>query len=436
MALNTLPTYPTYAPAAQAKPGSPKPDMTKPGTMFAVDDFSAPDSHGNSVVQAARQGGFRGPVVELQENTSDKVFLSGRAQKDMQAMDQPDVPADTFTKKLKDYDTTQEVGLLNLATDGLQQVENKGGNQGSTNLSLGTSKASIVKGEYDQIMDGYQMDSPPSGARVTPMGIQTTPPSDEQMQAYNAKERAKQQLTANAINAFGLDGVKLGNPDPTISGPQRAKLQQGLINQANQAIDGNTEIQAAKGKYNQAIDTLADRHESVNVASGNEGTDQHDLEALDAPPAQNTKPGAPQPKTPKLTVPADFDVNVLSSPKARMIGAVGVLPANPWAPGPDPNSATTVAPYTSSNPGMTRFGPGVLVTPDNASDGTSIATPYNAALDTAVLGSNPKMSIEQANDFEQKSFTKQIPNNGHPVSELDMTKVTAYEQTHDAPPAN
>jgi hypothetical protein len=399
-ALQNYQLRPQSQPAAQAPPPTSPPPK---GSLFIADHFQTmpfrAQQHGDIAAQSARTEGFKGPIIQDELAQGDNVSLSQESANDTNTLDSQNLAPSKFLSALKDYDATGEEGILDQGTAEMHKLSSEGANHSALNISYGDSKANTVKSEYNQIHDALN-----PTAKISP---------DQQ--------KANAAFTQNASRAFGVNPNSLSDHDPKVAGAAKAKLQQGLIDQANAAEDGNPAIAKAKSSYNQAVGALASKDVAVDVSAGNDGEVLRNFKLDDDGAGNNLK------------VPPDFTNNNMTNSQTRVLGAEGDIKV----PGDGSGSA---AAYSSPNTHLTRYAHGVTkMPPDYAgdvitADGTSFASPRNAAVDAAVLGST-NLNVNDANTFIQNNLTKTIPNHGNPVTELDGKKAAVYMNTHDTNPS-
>ena len=121
-----------------------------------------------------------------------------------------------------------------------------------------------------------------------------------------SQEQAKTSLRNQAL-AFGLDPNKILSEDPKVSGPERQKLVQGLINVTSNTIEKSPDIQNSKKGFDQAVKDFEANNNSVVIAAGNEG--QH-LERLSKTIGDR-----------ELKLPSDFTKNILENEDVTSVGA-------------------------------------------------------------------------------------------------------------------
>jgi hypothetical protein len=265
-------------------------NLRQRGTLIVLDNFATAESHGQGVVKSARDEGFRGQVIEFPLPSADRISLTRRTATDLALLKRTGISPQKFRATLKDFDTAQQVGVLNQATADLRRMCSLGVNHSAINISYGASKAILVEHE-NQLLD--------------------------------------KGLLGSAAAAFGVEGTN------------RVKLEQGLIDVANQASDGNREIAQAKASYDRAVLALAANHVAVDVSAGNDATIESDMAAGNAAGTG-------------ITTPANFHENLLGNALTRVIGAEGQLDASGSESGEG-----IVANYSSPSTFLTRYAHGM-----------------------------------------------------------------------------
>ncbi len=238
-------------PAELKRPPAVKPE---PGTLVVIDSFSTMpefENHGDQALRAARQHGFKGPTQKV--SLGQEAVLRGMEQKSGQPsvyqklgsirteLSQPCVTPQRTRELLKQEALYQQVSLLGDATAELDQLKASGLKNSAVNLSYGTSPKHIASSKYGEIAQ-----APPN-------------PSPFQFDHHNS----------NVMSALGVTPQNLRHPDPKISGPERARLQQGLIDLA-ESSSSHPELKQAKSEYLKAVKALESQKNSVVVSSGNQ----------------------------------------------------------------------------------------------------------------------------------------------------------------------
>ena len=135
----------------------------------------------------------------------------------------------------------------------------------------------------------------------------------EAQQAWDPKSSASEReygrgFVTNYARAFHLDPGKILSPNPSISGPERARFQTQLLAQVDAAGKGDPQLDAARNRYTASVHQAAQDHVSVVVSAGNEGRLAAQL------PGTRALRARPSPPTP-------FQ-NVLETPETFNVGAV------------------------------------------------------------------------------------------------------------------
>ena len=326
------------------------PSAADRGALVIEDTFKpSPElgglAHGDLVKGAAQQTGFQGKIFErtapLQAPENDQY----RAANDL--MHQSGLPRDQFLKAFRDRTSSDDISFLRDQTAELNRLRQSGFHDGAVNYSQGSSKENDVSNDIRELRQSLH---PADSATA-----------DEKQRLAN--------LSDNYGRAFGVEPAKLAQESKE-GHEQWSKLEQGVVDQVNQARDGNTDLKQAKSDYDQASARLARKNVSIAVAGENGGRDMARFAQL----GNGTAP----------KIPADYYQNPLSNSSSLTVGATGSLQSAPGA-------KEAIAPYNSPvkdsvlADGRIGFG-------GQAQQGTSFATPRVAATLAQLHGDYPDNS--------------------------------------------
>jgi hypothetical protein len=274
----------------------------------------------------------------------------------------------------------REDGLRN-TVDVLTELKDGGMKNSAINLSLGSGPAFEVSQQYDVLQRSWNG------------------PANE-MQA------SRQNLTMYA-KALSLDETRLLHPDPKIHGPERTKLQQGLVDMSIE-VDKQPGLAQAKEQYDKVVKELAAQKVSVVVSAGNHGgwAERH---------AGDRAGGS-------VKLPDGFYDNMLSSPDAVTVGGVFRDPNKPETlrVAENSNGSGNVSVYANSEVtvrqnGTTRYG------------GANTAAPRVASSLAALHAKYPDKSNKECLDMLLAQGCDTVP--GPPdVPNLNPGKVTTLTQ--------
>jgi len=199
---------------------------------------------------------------------------------------------------------------------------------------------------------------------------------------------------------------KLHHPDPNTNGPERAKLQQGLIDLAEASSD-HPQLKQAKQRYRKDVQALGAQHNSVVVSSGN----QEQVADKLAQDANGIRPRIDPSK----------NVNVLVNSEVTTVGATRW-----WSK--DGQLSEHLAGYSNRSSEVDLYASGSVPSrnrPDGPPDkGTSFAAPRVTAAMAAKHRAHPHLNSRQIEDLVKQSLTHQTQ--GEPV--LNYEKTAAYLQ--------
>ena len=351
------------------------------GSLIISDGFipSSSDSasHGETVAQSARFDGFRGPVrtLAMASSTTDSQRLK-EAEDGFYNFDS--TPEETRSN-IGSYAQASATHVLNTEIQMVQKATDSGAKNSALNLSQGRSRADISTSIYSKAASSWAD------------GLD----ADQQKFAEGVSQKF--------ADAYGLDMAKLSSKDPKISGPERQKLQEGIIGTVDSSINDSPQVSAAKKRFATEVNRFESNNNSVVISSGNEG----DL--------INTLKKDASGLTPR-NLPKNFDTNLLDTPQATMVGATR------WFE--NENGLTErVANYSSVQSGVDIFASGSVATKVSGradTFGTSFAAPRVAATMATLHKLNPSMSSSQIENLMKSSLTHNLNSgNGSQVDVLD-----------------
>lgn len=228
--------------------------------------------------------------------------------------------------------------------------------------------------------------------------------------AWNPNAQAKHQqegevAAKNLATAYGLDYSRLSSSDPKVSGQERSRLQQAIMNGVESGFTGSPEVAKATKDFATAVGRFESGHNSVVIAAGYSGNVLSKLEK----DANGCPPGK---------VPADFDNSFLDTPEATLVGATH------WRSSGG-QLTESVADFSGNNSGNDLYASGSvgLKQPKSAETfGTSFAAPRVAATMATLHRQNPNMSSSQIEGLMMSNFTEQLYTGNGPIAVLDHQK--------------
>lgn len=305
----------------------------QPGSLVVLDQFFAPSSgvptHGNMVTATARGEGFQGPLLELdatfslQSQTAAKLEAVAAAEQVFQSAQ----TGGEVRQSLRDLSALKRAYALERSAESLEQLAQSGLRQSAVNLSLGHNAADETRRLLQRTLDGTQQ----SGT-----------------------------VLVQLIRGFCSDPQSLIDERPEVNGPARAQMV-GELSEWLQATTSDPRWQAAKSRYDEAVERLEQNHNSVVVAAGNEGDSAEFFRQW----CSGQSPASP----------AGFENNDLSNSQVTVVGA--------WENGQR-------ADYTSHDGEIDVFAAGNSLLGDDK--GTSFAAPRVAAQLARLHGEDPTLS--------------------------------------------
>lgn len=387
MAISPFPPFlppetPLPSPALnRARPSNPLPEtpQTPPaGSLVIVDSFVEDDrgpGHGNVAAFAARQQGFRGNIY-AEPIGGDHPNQTSVAWQARAVLNYPQSPELT-RQAVQGYSRYHQRELLEDVTGDLNKLRDRGLHDSAVNVSYGVSPMRVANDLLRDVRDGTHPMSPHF------------------------------QMSQNILQAFDIDAARLASPDPQVSGPERHRLQQALL-EATQRGAESPDVQQARTEYQEAVRSLQARHNSVVVSAGNDqevaadwAREAHGIQPVAGPTANR---------------------NVLAQPEVTTVGATQWLRA--------PNGLRErVAPYSNQDPEVDVYASGAV---GNGADvnrrhvsGTSYASPRVAAAEATLRGNHPGASSQQIRNLMNNRLTHSLPN-PQGVSVLDYERAELY----------
>jgi hypothetical protein len=212
----------------------------------------------------------------------------------------------------------------------------------------------------------------------------------------------------NLASAFDLDEKKLMSDDASVSAPERAKLQQRLIDEVHDSVATNGDVKAAKTNYDAKVHQFAAGHNSVVASAGNEG----DLPAMLA--ADNG--GA------SLRIPSSFYASPLANQDTTLVGATKSTQQNGRA-------QEGLASYTTPAPGVSVYADGDVsdISPNGkAEEGTSFSAPRVADTMAALHRTFPNLNHRQIENLMLEHTTHALDTAQGAVAVLDPDKTLQF----------
>jgi hypothetical protein len=242
--------------------------------------------HGIQVTDSALQTGYQGRI-----NTSE--FVNPNARPGFTPRMMLGLPAQTPEQALQMLDMTVQMDNFSVAAGAGQSLgaqAQAGVRNTVTNFSMNASAANTAEYLYNDI------------------SLAWNPARPDASQEEQASRFAGQGISDNLARAWNIDPQALSSTDPAVSGPARQQFQQNLINRTHQATR-TPEMDQLRGAMSAAVDGYESRNNSVVVSAGNNG------DLLAAMRADN---GGRD-----LQIPDGFYDNILATPNATTVGALG-----------------------------------------------------------------------------------------------------------------
>lgn len=332
-------------------------DSVAPGTVLVLDnDFmceSFGEGHGSAVTRAVRQNGFRGPIQQVPNMAGMGISTPDPL---MEVHADPAKARQAFANAA----SRQVINHLNGDTNNLNTLATTGARNSVLNISAGTSKSDVVRTQVLRILED------PNAAQ-------------------------------NAERAFGVNMERLRSEDPNISGPERQRLTQGLVDSANQGLDGNPNVATARQNYDLAVRRFEANRNSVVVATTNHN------------PISDNMPGVRYPNDYHRS----FNIN-------NDVTAVAAAPGHGQPASPrDTNRAI----YGNGSVNS-RFPIPTWASTEAPRLGTSYAAPETGAVMAELHRQNPNLSSSQIENLMRQRFTRNRDNR----QELNTEAVRTFLQ--------
>ena len=362
-----FPTMPPPPPVFdRARPTAPLPEVPQSppaGSLVIIDKFVPSErgaGHGNVAAFAARQQGFRGNIYAetIGGDNPNSATISWQARG---VLNFPQTPELT-RQAVQDYSRFRQRELLDEVTGDLNKLRDRGLHDSSVNVSFSDSSMRVANQLLADVRDGTHPMSP------------------------------NFQMSQNILQAFNIDAGKLSSSDPQVSGPERHRLQQALLEAAQRGGD-SPDVRQSQGQYQQAVRDLQARHNSVVVAAGND----QEVTANWTREAHGIRP----------QVGPNANRNVLVNSDVTTVGATQ------WNRGPN-GLRERVAAYSNQDSEVDIYasgavGNGIDVNRMNV-DGTSFAAPRVAAAEATLRGTHPGASPQQIRNLMNNRLTHSMPN--------------------------
>ncbi|MFN8613227.1 MAG: S8 family serine peptidase [Vulcanimicrobiota bacterium] len=336
-----------------------KPEQTQPGTLYVADSYvpcitSPEPAHGLEVQSAARSTGYQGPIQLRDFSSQHYVVYDPRDPQPGQ-----DLRASDYLRNLSWQTQERFQQVLRPATQQLNELTEGGVKNSVLNISMGTSLGRVVNEAYLQLVQGTA------------------------------------DRTGAAL-AFGLDESKLTHPDPNISGPERNRLQQALIDEVGQTVKDSKSIHQAQEQYQQAVSQFTAGQNSLVVSGGNEGEVAHKL--------QDGSFGQ------QLKLPANFLDSPLAQAGVVVVGAT------------EGDHSLKPAAYSQAHRQNGIYASGTV--PGQPGEGSSFAAPRVAATLAALHKANPQLSSAEIQALLLNHLTR--PSEGSQIPALDLQATAQF----------
>ena len=267
-------------PKLQLKPLAQSRGNVPPGSLVISDVFTSSESHGVEVAKAAWSIGFQGSVFYQQAQNEPTGELQAAYQA-LGSLAESELKPEESKQALETYALGPPLHMLTTGVDEVRRASLSGMKNSVLNLSSGTCKAQIA-GDLYRIVSG----------------------------AWKQPDEQSLNVVNNISRLFGLEKSRLLSETPEEANLERQKLQQSLIDSVDSAWRNEPRINEERGKFQKAVKELEANNNSVVIAAGNEGL---------------IKPGFEFETGLAVTVPQDFEENVLECPDVTAVGATIIL---------------------------------------------------------------------------------------------------------------
>ncbi len=362
------------------------------GTLIVGDAFGpmgpGQDAHGSLVNQAGRQQGFKGLTVTYQQGAS---MASRESSNAFQNLGTPELSKEEARASISSYASLTATGTVNDQIDAVHQAINSGARNSVLNLSMGTSKARLSGDLLFEASFGWNND----------------PSVDREL---------ADTVLDNFATAFDLSSDRLKSDDPSISGPERQMLQQGVVDLVGRSLDSSQELAEAQKSWVEAVDIFeTEGKNSVVVSAGNQGDTLDEL--------------SKQAHGLKLKTSSDFETSVLETPAVTSVGATRWYTT-------DQGLQERVADYNSNASGIDIYASGsVDVDGDQKADnwGTSFSAPRVSVSMAELHRRNPDMTSAEIEALMKKDLTHELDNGNGTVTVLDYKLAADFLAAGQAP---
>lgn len=316
-------------------------DSNPQGALIVLDQFFVPAgaamTHGQMVTATARQTGFSGPILEadttysLQPNTVKKLDAMAAAEKVFQAAEEPAA----VRAALRELSVLKRSYSLERTAETLEQLVEAGTANSAVNVSLGHNAADETR-------------------RLLQRTIATEGQDPQQVG----------KVLVQVLRGFCQDWQSFISSDAAVSGQERARVAAAVADFFQQTVQ-DPHWQAARERYDRAVEALEAQNNSVVVSAGNEGDCASFLEAW----CLGQSP----------TLPEGFENNDLSNSHVTVVGAL---------------DNGKVAPYSSHDAEVDVYADGRSALGEDEK-GTSFAAPRVAARMAKIHAEHPDWSSPQ-----------------------------------------
>ncbi len=350
------------------------PESPERGSLVIVDDFqdtSLEASHGNVAAFAARQHGFRGEIYAERIGPDNRV--SHPAWDSYSSLQQGPLSPEQARGAVEEFASKNQSTLLGDVTGDLDKIRERGLTDSAVNVSYGTHPQNVADNLYRTVR------SAPRGSMFAQNG-----------QAQRAR---------NVMNAYGIDQATLDNPDTSVSGPERLRLQQALLDAAQRGAE-TPDVLQAKEQYGEAVRALEANNNSVVVSAGNQGTILDDW-ARDAGGL-------------RVNAAPDSNHNVLVNSDVTTVGATR------WFN----NGTERIADYSTPDPEVDIHASGSVGNGEDQNRmktlGTSFASPRVAGAMAALHGNYPGMPSSAVENLMRNRLTHEVE--GQPTLSFQLAE--------------
>lgn len=350
------------------------------GSLVIIDDFQDTDNgaaHGNVGAYAARQHGFTGNIY-AEPIGGDTGQISSLSSATLNTLGRAPLSANTSRTLVESFMRSDQTELLQDLTGDLNKIRERGLQDSAVNISYGTNAQRQAMVVYSRVRN-----APPSiSSMCMPQPLQN-----------------QYRFAQNVLRAYGIDSQRFYSNDVEVSGPERTKLQEQLI-QAGVNATGSQEVVSARGEYSAAVRALEAQNNSVVVSAGNdEGLLQRFSDDAGG-------------RTPRAPLSSKYNITLDDN-----VTAVG---ATRWRNG----NSEYLADYSTRDPQVDMYASGSV---GNSFDenkmnklGTSFAAPRVAAAMATIHQNYPGMPSSSVENMMRNSLTHEL--DGERVLDFSMTE--------------